>query len=95
MKKADEVHYDRESGVVTARKENDRVRIVAEDCTRLDLIAGDDVSVRINEQMAQIESLSEESLMVREQNDDGQLEILTVRRPEHSVEDEDSVSTKR
>ena len=95
MKRADEVHYDRDSGVVTARKENDRVRIVAEDCTRLNLIAGDDVSVRINDQMAQLESLSDESLMVREQSDDGQLEILTVRRPSHEIEDEQSGSTER
>lgn len=95
MMKATEVHYNRDTGVVTVHQGGDRKRTVTEDCTGLDLVAGDDVSVRVDAQMAHIESLSDEPLMVREQKDDDQLEILTVRRPSHEVESDKSVSTER
>lgn len=94
--KASEVHFNHETGVVTVHQGGDRRTTVSENCTGIDLVAGDDVSVRVDGQMAHIEALSDEPLMVREKKETDDLEILTVRRPSHELDDDaDSVSTKR
>lgn len=85
MMKATEIHYNSDTGVVTAHQNGDRKRTVTENCTGVDLVAGDDVSVRIDAKMMHVETLTEEPLLVREKKDGGELEVLTTRRPDRET----------
>jgi hypothetical protein len=87
MMKATEVHYNHETGVVTAHEPGGRKSTVAENCSGLDVVAGDDVSVRVDAEMAHVESLTPEPLLVRHQKDSAILEVLTARRPDQDVDE--------
>jgi hypothetical protein len=87
MMKATELHYNHETGVVTAREPGGRASTVAENCSGLDVVAGDDVSVRVDAGMAHVESLTEEPLLVRKQKGSAVIEVLTTRRPAQDVDE--------
>ena len=87
MMKATEVHYNHDTGVVTAHEPGGRTSTVAENCSGLDVVAGDDVSVRVDAGMAHVESLTAEPLLVRNQKGSAVLEVLTSRRPDQDVDE--------
>lgn len=88
MMKATEVHYNHETGVVTAHEPSGRKTTVAENCSGLDVVAGDDVTVRVDAGMAHVESLAPEPLLVRHQKGSAVLEVLTTRRPDQDVQND-------
>lgn len=87
MMKATEVHYNYETGIVTAHEPGGRKSTVAENCSGLDVVAGDDVSVRVDTGMAHVESLAPEPLLVRNQKGSAVIEVLTTRRPDQDVDE--------
>jgi len=94
MMKAREVHYNHETGVVTIHQPGDRRTTVSENCTGIDLVAGDDVSVRVDGQMAHLEALFEEPLLIREKKDSREVAILTPKRPDQEPDRLDERSTQ-
>jgi len=87
MMKATELHYNHDTGIVTVHELGGRKTTVAENCSGLDVVAGDDISVRVDAEIAHVESLTDEPLLVRHQKNSDVLEILTTRRPDQDVDE--------
>lgn len=81
---ASEVWYNQEEGIVTIDEEVGKKKTFAEDITRLDLVAGDDVSVRVDQEVVHVEALTAEPLIVR--RDEHEVQVLTMLKPDAEVE---------
>lgn len=86
--KAAEIHYHRDTGIVTAVPFPDGEKFtVTEDCRNIELRAGDDVYAKIDAGFVHLESLTDEPLLIRQKEPfDGELKIETTRRPDQDVD---------
>lgn len=86
MMKVESIHYNHHTGIVTAEPHPGGVKYtVTEDATALDVTAGDDVRVHVDDELTHVETLSAQPLLVRESDDDyGTVTVRTPRAPEHA-----------
>lgn len=81
MMKATTVHYNHQTGIVTADPHPDGEKYtVTEDASSVELIAGDDVAVTVDGGISTFEALTPQPLLIREGKDAGTIEVLTSRR---------------
>lgn len=83
-----EIHYNRDTGIVTAVPHPAGQKFtVSEDCRSLELTAGDDVHAKIDAGFVHLETLTDEPLLIRQKEPfDGELMIRTARRPDQDVD---------
>lgn len=83
MMKAATVHYNHQTGIVTADPHPAGEKFtVTEDASSVELIAGDDVAVTVDGGISTFEALTPQPLLIRESKDGQTIEVLTARRPE-------------
>lgn len=88
MMKASHVHYNHETGLVTAEPFPDGEKFtVTEEATGIDLIAGDDVKVSVDAGMSHFETLAPQPLLVRTVKGEETIELRTARMPEAEAAD--------
>lgn len=87
MMKATELHYNRDTGIVTAYPHPDGSKFtVTEDCEGIELRAGDDVYVKADPGFVHLEALTPRPLLIRTEKGGGTIEVLTERRADQDVE---------
>ena len=81
MMKASLVHYNHQTGIVTAEPHPSGEKFtVAEEAAGLELTAGDDVSVTVDAGMSHVEALTDQPLLIREAKEGDTVEVLTARK---------------
>ena len=81
MMKAAIVHYNHQTGIVTAEPHPAGEKFtVTEDAASVELTAGDDVAVTVDGGMSSFEALTSQPLLIREAKDGETIEVLTARR---------------
>lgn len=80
MMKASHVHYNHDSGIVTAEAFDEGEKFtVTEEAAGIELVSGDDVNVRVDAGMTHIETLAPQPLLIRQEGET--VKVLTARKP--------------
>jgi hypothetical protein len=80
MMKASLVHYNHQTGIVTAEPHPSGEKYtVTEAAAGLEVTAGDDVAVSVDAGMSHVEAMTDQPLLIREEGET--VAVLTARKP--------------
>jgi hypothetical protein len=86
MMKASLVHYNHQTGIVTAEPHPSGEKYtVTEDAAGLEVTAGDDVAVSVDAGMSHVEAMTDQPLLIREEGET--VAVLTARKPAAADQD--------